>query len=553
MDQSVYLAEQVHIEPVINHWYAVPFLLSPATAAMVVRNHQLPIMESYVRSPALHAQAVKSAALRGGPFLDYDGEVEDIKAMVETYRRDLAPALKLAEDLKALSARLADEFRGEPLAPVYAELPESLRGRVELVYDAQHRASVRLIEPLLYASPAFACHRRAILLSRRGDDGRRFLLSSPRLGGPDDILLELDWTDERLRRLCAMRDRPAPLEETIDMLLSAGLPPEKAALARSFFTAEPPRRDGDRDYRGEGVRVRAFGHASLLVQTTDVSILTDPLISYEVDGIPRYTYNDLPDRIDYVVITHAHQDHMILEFLLQIRHRVGAIVVPRAQRGAVQDPSLKLMLQHAGFDNVIELGELQSLAVPGGDMVGVPFLGEHGDLDVAAKFAYLFRIGGTSLACAADTNNIEPAMFEQIRALVGPIDTLFLGMECDGAPMSWLYGPLLTRPLDRKLDMQRRLDGSNAERASSLIDIFDIKSLYIYAMGAEPWMSHISSIRYNEESVPILESDKLIGECRARGLDSRRLFAKEELLLAPTAPPAAPAPDLITILPSIPT
>ena len=551
MDQSVYLAEQVHIEPVVNNWYAVPFLLSPATAALVVRNHQLPIMESYVRSPALHAQAVRSAALRGGPFLDYDGDVEDIRGMVETYRSDLAPALRLADDIKAVSARLADEFRGEPLAPVYAELPESLRGRVELVYDAQHRASLRLIEPLMYSSPAFACHRRSVLLSRRGDDGRRFLLSSPRVGGADDILLDLDWADPRLRRLCAMRDRPMPLAEAMEIFASAGLPPEKQALARSFLTIQPPQRRPGRDFAGDGVRVRAFGHASLLVQTRDVSILTDPLISYEVDGIERYTYNDLPDRIDYVVLTHAHQDHMILECLLQIRHRLGAIVVPKSHRGAVQDPSLKLMLQHAGFDNVVELGELEALPVPGGDMVGVPFLGEHGDLDIAAKFAYLFRIGGTSVACAADTNNIEPAMFRQVRELVGPIDTLFLGMECDGAPMSWLYGPLLTRPLERKLDVQRRLDGSNAERAESLIDIFDVKALYIYAMGAEPWMSHISSIRYSEESVPIVESDKFIAHCRSRGLDSRRLFGKEELLLAgPGDAPPARVDHLITILPS---
>jgi L-ascorbate metabolism protein UlaG (beta-lactamase superfamily) len=536
MDQQVFLSERVHIEPVVNDWYAVPFLLSPATAAMVVSNHQMPIMQSYVQSPELHSQAVKSAALRGGPFLDYDGDVADIRGMIDRFVADLEPALALATDIKAVAGRLAEQFQGEPLAPIYADLPDSLRGRVELVYDTEHRASMRLIEPLMYRSTAFTCHRRGVVLSRRDGDGRRFLLSSPRLCGKGDIRLDLDWADERLRRLYAMRDRPVALGEALALLLSAGLAAEQVDLAKSLFTPVAPRRSAERQHRGEGVRVRAFGHACLLVQTAELSILTDPLISYDVDGISRFSYNDLPDRIDYVVITHGHQDHLILEFLLQIRHRVGAIIVPRSQRGMLQDPSLRLMLEHAGFDNVIELAELGSVSVPGGEIVGIPFMGEHGDLDVAAKFAYLFRLGCTTIACAADANNIEPSFFEQIRALTGPIDVLFLGMECEGAPMSWLYGPLLTRPLNRKLDMQRRLDGSNADRAMSLLDIFDVRALYIYAMGAEPWMSHISSIQYTERSLPIVESDKLIALSQARNIPSRRLFGREELLFRAGVP-----------------
>ena len=33
----------------------------------------------------------------------------------------------------------------------------------------------------------------------------------------------------------------------------------------------------------------------------------------------------------------------------------------------------------------------------------------------------------------------------RVRAHTDPVDLLFLGMECDGAPLTWLYGPLLTR------------------------------------------------------------------------------------------------------------
>ena len=50
--------------------------------------------------------------------------------------------------------------------------------------------------------------------------------------------------------------------------------------------------------------------------------LFDPVLSYTYESeIARYTYADLPDHIDYVVITHNHQDHILLETLLQFLRR----------------------------------------------------------------------------------------------------------------------------------------------------------------------------------------------------------------------------------------
>ena len=50
------------------------------------------------------------------------------------------------------------------------------------------------------------------------------------------------------------------------------------------------------------------------------------------------------------------------------------------------------------------------------------------------------------------------------------MDALFLGMECEGSPMSWGYGHLLTQGIDRKFDQARRDRGSNAAEANALID-----------------------------------------------------------------------------------
>jgi hypothetical protein len=64
----------------------------------------------------------------------------------------------------------------------------------------------------------------------------------------------------------------------------------------------------------------------------------------------------------------------------------------------------------------------------------------------------------------------------------------------------------------------------------ALIDIFKPAEVYVYAMGQEPWLEFISSIKYTDESNPIVQSDKLVSLCRSRGLIAERLFGEKELL-----------------------
>src|SRR5205085_6132310 len=112
-----------------------------------------------------------------------------------------------------------------------------------------------------------------------------------------------------------------------------------------------------------------FGHACILIETKDIAILSDPVLSYTYENdISRYTYQDLPDVIDYVVITHNHQDHILFETMLQLRHKIKNVIVPRNGGGALQDPSLKLLLQHVGFKNVIEIDELDRIPIDNGEI-----------------------------------------------------------------------------------------------------------------------------------------------------------------------------------------
>jgi hypothetical protein len=212
---------------------------------------------------------------------------------------------------------------------------------------------------------------------------------------------------------------------------------------------------------------------------------------------------------------------------------VREVVVPRSGGGALADPSLRLLLQKLGFERVTEVGELDSIPLDGGAILALPFLGEHADLDIHTKTAYAVSLRGRTLLLLADSNNVEPRIYDHAREAVGEVDAMFVGMECEGAPMSWLYGPLLARPLQRKMDRSRRLDGSNCDKALDIVHRLRPRQVYVYAMGQEPWLSHIMAIRYTERSPQIVESNRLIERCSAMGIHGERLYWTREIELPP--------------------
>jgi L-ascorbate metabolism protein UlaG (beta-lactamase superfamily) len=527
-DEPVYLRGSVMAEPLFNQWYAWSYLISPATAPMYVANAHLKIMRSFVSAPNVHVAALKNPAMVGGPFLNYDADkAGEVNNLINKTVKEQAHILEFAEAVRRLDETLQNEADGHSLEPLYQKVPEALKGYVELVYDLHNRPSIRFIEGLLYHSRYYNESLQSIVLFHGKKEGRKFVLSSPKLENAEQVHLRIPFKAPEVDELFKTKRVPQPLSYLRPLL---GVEDEQAPLFSSFFTREeppaPPR------YTGQDVRIRYFGHACLLIETDEVSILTDPLISYEEDSnIPRYTYADLPATIDYALITHTHQDHSIIETLLQLRHKIKNIIVPKSNGRSLIDVSLKLVLRNIGFTNVQELDECEEIKAGDGSITALPFLGEHGDLDIRTKAAYGIQLKGRKILCAADSNNIDSTLYDHIHDLVGDIDVVFLGMECDGAPMSWLYGPLLTKPLARKMDQSRRFDGSNCEKAVDIVSRMKPQQVYVYAMGQEPWLTFLTSIRYTDQSRPIVESNKLVNYCRDHGIDSERLFGQKEIFL----------------------
>ena len=397
---------------------------------------------------------------------------------------------------------------------------------MELVYDLNYQPSVRFIEGLWYESPHYKQASQAIALSLVENDDRPFVFSTPRLPSPGRLHLNVRFCDSAVDELFKTKRIPQTLGYLKEIL---GIT-DSDELLSSFFTDTPP---AERPrYSGSDVVVRYFGHACLLIESRGTSILCDPVISYQHNTkISRYTYADLPDTIDYILITHNHQDHCLLETLLQLRHKVRNVIVPRSNGGGLADPSLKLALRKIGFSKVREIDEMESIAFEDGEILSLPFLGEHADINIRTKTAYLVRIKNRSILMAADSNNIEPRLYDHIHASIGDIDVLFLGMECDGAPLSWVYGPLMTKSLSRQMDQSRRFDGSDCKKGMDIVKRLNPKQVYVYAMGQEPWLTYLTAVKYTPESRPIVESDMLIENCRSMGIPAERIYCQKELLM----------------------
>jgi L-ascorbate metabolism protein UlaG (beta-lactamase superfamily) len=104
--------------------------------------------------------------------------------------------------------------------------------------------------------------------------------------------------------------------------------PDEVPLAASD---QPPER-----VHGDALRVTFVGHATVLIQTAGVNILTDPTWSERAFMVgwagpkrvtpPGIAFEDLPP-IDLVLVSHNHYDHMDLPTLARLREAHDPLVV----------------------------------------------------------------------------------------------------------------------------------------------------------------------------------------------------------------------------------
>jgi L-ascorbate metabolism protein UlaG (beta-lactamase superfamily) len=524
VDEPRFLRPDVILEPLVDRFYASLLTVAPIPAAMNLAFMQVPLLESYLQSPQVHISASQDPKFRGGFFVNIaeerSGEVADLLAAI---RSDRAGMLRFAEAIARAEDIVRQGATGFDLSPLYPTLPTELAGLVELSYDTSNQPSVHFMEPLIYESSVFPEDRQSVQLSLETGIERPFVLSTPRLPSPEMLDLPLPFRHPGLEELVLGRIRPSTLGRLREVL---ELNDEQAARLETLLTTEPRLHD-DRTV-DEGARIRYFGHACLLMQTPQATIMTDPWVSADAAAADRYTFADLPDHIDLALITHGHQDHVVLETLLQLRGRIGAVVVPRSSRGNLVDPSLALYLKSAGLP-VVEVDHFSEVEFPGGKVIATPFLGEHADLDIRAKTTYCVRLAGRTVFVGADSSGIDPMVYRHIRQYAGKVDVAFLGMECAGAPLNWAYQALLTQPITKKMSDSRTLSGSNAAQASAIMTELGATEAHIYAMGEEIWLvGHVMATSYNEDSYQLRQVDEFLAWCASQGIKADHLYGQHE-------------------------
>jgi hypothetical protein len=162
------------------------------------------------------------------------------------------------------------------------------------------------------------------------------------------------------------------------------------------------------------------------------------------------------------------------------------------------------------------------------EVVALPFVGEHADLDIRAKMVPMVRAAGRTFLFATDVAVPEPAFYDRLVDVVGEVDALFIGLECVGAPISWVYGPLLkTRPTHQQ-NQSRRMIGSDAAMADALARQTRTRRIFTYAMGLEAWLKHRTGGEFDAESEQIRQSQLLTKICEDRGISAELLYQKAE-------------------------
>ena len=523
------LVDSLIAEPLVNGWSAWWLTLAPIPAALHFAHAQRPGMQSYLQNPALHDQMARDSSLSGNPCIGVPpAQAHEVAALLADSEHALRDWTTLADAVGQLQSTLLAQAHGQSLEPLYSKVPAPLRGLVELVYDYLNRPSFRVIEPLVYRSSHYKPQLQSVRLRHlESDDGRPFLYSTPHVAQPGEWRWKVPFASARLDDLFRLDVQPRTLHEIFDLCEADAA---AQAVLQSLLTTAPLTPS---HYENASPRVSYLGHATVLIQLQGVSILIDPFLSAKPlrGGEPRTTFQDLPSRIDYVLITHAHPDHFSLESLLRLRHRIGCLVVPRSSGHLLGDVSLRLMAQVLGFRNVVEMDALQSIDLPGGEIIGIPFLGEHGDL-AHAKSAYVVRLGRQQMLFAADSACLDPALYERVREAVGPVQTVFLNTETAGAPAAYTIEALFPQERDRVVERDRRCRGSTSTQALQLLKAVGARCVYNYAMGLEPWFQHVLGPASVSHSVRMIDSDELLRRALAAGLaHAQRLDGPQEVVL----------------------
>jgi len=178
--------------------------------------------------------------------------------------------------------------------------------------------------------------------------------------------------------------------------------------------------------QGSQIRLSFVGHATVLIQTCGLNILTDPIWAEWASPFklsrtkrisqPGIRFDDLP-KIDLVLVSHNHYDHLCLETLQKLWQRDRPrIIVPLGNDTIIRSKNPSIAVDSLDWDESLKIGE--SLAVhllPSQHWSSrTPF-----DVDQALWGAFVIETHHGNIYFAGDTGYGQGEIFEKARAKFG--------------------------------------------------------------------------------------------------------------------------------------
>ena len=178
----------------------------------------------------------------------------------------------------------------------------------------------------------------------------------------------------------------------------------------------------------DDLRVTYIGHATALIQVAGLNLLTDPFFSWRASPVqwagpkrvraPGLALEDLP-RIDAVLVSHNHYDHMDLPSLRRLfdRHR-PRIVTPLGNGAIVARTRRPLDVTEGDWGDRVALGD--GVAATFAPALHWSKRGLH-DRNMALWSAFVIETPAGTVYFAGDTGYGSGAHFRDIRREFGPV------------------------------------------------------------------------------------------------------------------------------------
>jgi len=182
----------------------------------------------------------------------------------------------------------------------------------------------------------------------------------------------------------------------------------------------PPDRPPAR-FEGEGVRIAHVGHASYLLQARGKNLLVDPVWAERASPVsfagpkrvnpPGIAFDDLP-RIDVVLVTHNHYDHMDVTTIGRLWQRFRPqIVTPLGNDAILRAEVPELAARAADWHQTVDPGDGIKVHIE-------PTLHWSargtGDRMHALWASFVIEIGGRKIYCVGDSGFGDGATFRAV-------------------------------------------------------------------------------------------------------------------------------------------